>query len=161
MKEYDINKKIETLSKKVVDHLGVEMIPISYDDSILDDSRLCVKPEVKLVINERHKNNYIECAKSIVHEFRHLFQIMYAFNFNDELAIRWRKAFQNTKSSENSDILNNIDDSTEYVYQEIEIDAFAFTKHFLKTYENLDVVHPSDSYENIINQYIKYKKHLM
>jgi len=80
---------------------------------------------------------------------------------DDNLSKLWGKAFKNAIPLENSDILNNIDDSTTYVLQEIEIDAFAFTKYYLENYEGLTVIHPNEQYEDIIKLYIISNLHIM
>ncbi len=80
---------------------------------------------------------------------------------DDNLSKLWGKAFKNAISLENADILNNIDDSTTYVLQEIEIDAFAFTKYYLEKYEGLTVIHPNVQYEDIIKLYITSNLHIM
>ena len=41
-----------------------------------------------------------------------------------------------------------------YIGQEIELDAFAFTKYYLEKYEGMVVTHPSDEYEKVIKIYI-------
>ncbi len=159
----DINrqKKIELLSQKVSAYFNIEQIPISFDDTILDDSRLNIKPKFSIVINRKFKNDYFECAKAITHEYRHLFQIVYSYHYDDEIATNWKRALKTMKSSENADIINDDDEHASYAYQELEIDAFAFTKYYLERYENIKVIHPSKQYEDIIKKYIKFNKNLM
>ena len=76
--------KIDELAKRIVNCLIVEELEIKFD-KIIDDSRLYPK-EGLIVISEKYKENYIECAKSLTHEYRHVFQIYYANLVNDELA---------------------------------------------------------------------------
>lgn len=66
---------LKQLSKKVADYLGLDEIPIEFG-KIEDDSILITKGIPKIVINEKYNGNYLECAKSITHEYRHAFQIM-------------------------------------------------------------------------------------
>ena len=47
--------------------------------------------------------------------------------------------------------------SGDYELQEVEIDAYAFTKYFLKL-EGIDVIHKSQDYEEIIVAYLRYNK---
>jgi len=61
-------------------------------------------------------------------------------------------------TSENADITSNIADATRYAHQEIELDAFAFTKYFLEKFEGMKVVHPSKAYEMVIEKYIRVNK---
>ena len=76
--------KLDELAKRIANHLAVEELEIKFD-KIIDDSRLYPK-EGLIVISEKYKENYIECAKSLTHEYRHVFQIYYANLVNDELA---------------------------------------------------------------------------
>ena len=45
--------------------------------------------------------------------------------------------------------------------QDIEIDAFAFTKYFLKKHENMIVTHLNRQYEELIKMYIETNKKIM
>lgn len=45
----------------------------------------------RLTINKKFENDYEECAKSIAHEYRHVFQIFYVSLFSNERSIRWNK----------------------------------------------------------------------
>ena len=38
----------------------------------------------------KFENDYEECAKSIAHEYRHVFQIFYVSLFSNERSIRWK-----------------------------------------------------------------------
>lgn len=160
MPDINMQKKIELLSQKVSEYFNIEQIPISFDDTILDDSRLNIKPKFSIVINRKFKNDYFECAKAITHEYRHLFQIVYSYYYDDEIATNWKRALQTMKSSENADIINDDDEHASYAYQELEIDAFAFTKYYLDNYEDMTVVHPNKLYEKIITKYIENNRHL-
>ena len=46
------------------------------------------------------------------------------------------------------------DINCDYELQEVEIDAYAFTKYFLQL-EGIDVIHKNPDYEEIIEAYIK------
>ena len=158
MPDINMQKKIELLSQKVSDYFNIEQIPISFDNTILDDSRLNIKPKFSIVINGKFKNDYFECAKAITHEYRHLFQIVYSYYYDDEIATNWKRELQTMKSSENADIIYDDEEHTDYAYQELEIDAFAFTKYYLCNYEDLIVVHPNKLYEEVIKKYIEKNK---
>jgi hypothetical protein len=81
----DIKEKLIKLSEEVVDYLGIDLIPIEYEKLEIDDSRLILKPTSKIVINVKYENNFIESAKCITHEMRHIFQIYYVNLINDKL----------------------------------------------------------------------------
>lgn len=85
--------------KRIVDHLGLDPMPIKFE-KISDDSRIYFQTGY-IAINENLKDNYVECAKSIAHEMRHVFQILYAKLMNDERAVRWKEEFQHGINSEN------------------------------------------------------------
>jgi len=54
---------------------------------MIDDSRLYIKEEY-VGINIKYKDNYEECAKAIVHEYRHVFQFFYITLFPGKRADR-------------------------------------------------------------------------
>ena len=87
-------KKIEGLAERVVEYLGIEMVPTQFDDTIADDSRLITRPTIKIIINGKYRDDYLECAKAITHEMRHLFQMLWARLMNDAVARRWKEAFK-------------------------------------------------------------------
>mgnify|MGYP004636365749 CR=1 FL=1 len=49
--------------------------------------------------NDRYKNNFIESAKCITHEMRHIFQIYWANLINDKIARIWKEELAQAKSS--------------------------------------------------------------
>ena len=144
--------KLNELSKRIADHLAVEELEIKFD-KIIDDSRLYPKKGF-IVINEKYKANYIECAKSLAHEYRHVFQIYYANLMNDELAKIWRDELWTAKNSNNINI-NNATEFTEYSLQMIEIDAEAFAIYYLRTFENINVSRKEEWFQKLIEVYIK------
>ena len=150
--------KLDELAKRIANHLAVEELEIKFD-KIIDDSRLYPK-EGLIVINEKYKANYIECAKSLAHEYRHVFQIYYANLMNDELAKIWREELGTAKNSNNID-LNNQGEYTKYKMQSIEIDAEAFTVYYLKEYENIYADFKSSRYKKLIDNYIIRYKQIM
>ena len=57
---------------------------ISFDES--DE----IGTKIYVAINKKFENDYVECAKAIAHEYRHVFQLFYANTLNDNRARRWR-----------------------------------------------------------------------
>jgi hypothetical protein len=47
-KDDNMLNKIKPLAERVVEYLGVELIPIEFDSTIQDDSRLVLKPVVEI-----------------------------------------------------------------------------------------------------------------
>lgn len=141
--------KLDELAKRIVNYLIVEELEIKFD-KIIDDSRLYPK-EGLIVINEKYKDNYIECAKSLAHEYRHVFQIYYANLMNDELAKIWREELHSVVTS----------GDTGYEMQLLEIDAFAFTQYYLENVEGIKTEHPNTIYQEIIEKFIKKYKGIL
>ena len=81
----DIKHKLIKLSEEVADYLGIDLIPIENANLEIDDSRLILKPIPKIVLNVKFENNFIESAKCITHEMRHIFQIYWSNLMNDKL----------------------------------------------------------------------------
>lgn len=130
------------------------MIPIEFDVLVVGESRLMIKPDFKILINKIYEDNYLECAKAIVHELRHLFQILWAALFEYDKAKIWKEELKNPINSGSADILD-------YATQNVELDAFAFTKHYLVKYEGMVINHPNVVYEELISKYIKENKRMM
>ena len=82
-------RKLIPVSLNLSNYLEVEMVPILFED-ITEDSRLYLK-EGYIAINEKYKGDYIECLKSLCHEYRHLYQLYYAKTNNSPKAKRLLK----------------------------------------------------------------------
>ncbi len=115
---------------------------------MIDDSRLYIKEEY-VSINIKFENDYVECAKAIAHEYRHIFQIFYANLFSDDRAKRWREELSTIVNTSNMD-----DEGSNYISQELELDAFAFTKNYLNEYESIKVKNKIDGYDEVTDKYI-------
>lgn len=48
-----------------------------------------------------------------------------------------------------------------YIAQEIELDAFAFTKYYLEEFENIEVVNKIDKLDFYILEYLKRSKDIL
>ena len=142
-------KDLIKLQNEVAEHLGIDPLPIKFEDLGDEDSRLYLKEEY-VGINIKYKNDYLECAKSITHEYRHVFQIFYASLFTTETAIRWKKLLA---TQINSSTMN--EDGSNYINQELEIDAFAFTKFYLHRYEHLNVENKIEGLNEMLDAYIE------
>ena len=126
----DIKEKLIKLSEEVADYLGIDLIPIEYENLEIDDSRLILKPIPKIVINIKYEDNFTESAKCITHEMRHIFQIYYVNLMNDKLSRIWKEELAQAKSSANIDVNSN--EYNDYSLQAIELDAFAFSQFYLR-----------------------------
>lgn len=139
---------------RIANRLGIDPLDIKFEDMI-EDSRVYIK-ENYVAINKKHENDYEECAKCIAHEYRHIFQLFYVNIFNDERSERWKKELQGAVNSSNMD-----NTGSNYISQEIELDAFAFTKYYLEEFENIEVVNKIDKLDFYILEYIKRSKDIL
>ena len=140
---------LRKLQEEVAEHLGIDPLPIKYEFLGDEDSRLYLKDEY-VGINIKYKNDYLEYAKAITHEYRHAFQIFYASLYETELAKRWRKLLGSQINSSNM-----MEDGSDYINQELEIDAFAFTKFYLKKYKDIDVINKIPGLDDLLDLYIE------
>jgi len=148
----DIKDKLIKLSKEVTDYLGIDLIPIEYENLEIDDSRLILKPIPKIVINIKYKNNFIESAKCITHEMRHIFQIYWDSLMNDKFARIWKEELAQAKSSANIDVNSN--EYNDYSLQVIELDVFAFSQFYLRRY-NIYFKYEDKKFQRLVEEYIK------
>ena len=146
--------KLDELSKRVCDHLGLDILPYKFEDLGIEDSRLYLKEEY-IGIHIKYKDDYIECAKSLTHEYRHVFQIYYVHVFDDNISKLWREALSKQVNS------NNMKNDREYIEQALEIDAFAFTKYYLEQYENIKVVNKISGLDKWLDKYIVNNERIM
>jgi len=145
---------LKPLCQRITDRLGIDPLVIKFEEMI-DDSKLYIKEEY-VAINKKFENDYEECAKSIAHEYRHVFQIFYVSLFSNERSKRWQKELQDVVNSSNMDT-----SGSNYIAQEIELDAFAFTKYYLEEFENMKVVNKIDKLDLYIFEYINRSKDIL
>ena len=138
---------LKPLCQRVADRLGIDPLEIKFEE-IIDDSRLYIKEEY-VAINSKFENDYVECAKAITHEYRHVFQIFYANMFNDDRDRRWRSELSNLVNTSNMS-----DKGSNYISQELELDAFSYTKYYLDKYESISINNKIAGYDEIIDKYI-------
>lgn len=146
--EEEMLGKLIPLSMEVCDSLEIDYVPIIFEE-LNEDSRIYFEEDY-IGINKRFKDNYLECAKCICHELRHIYQLKYISESNDKRALRMKEEFDNAVELDPT----NQDSINRYSLQEIEIDAYAFTKWYLKNKLGYYVIHPSEQYEMIISAYM-------
>jgi len=142
---------LKPLCQRITDRLGIDPLEIKFEE-IIDDSRLYIKEEY-VALNKKLENDYVECAKAITHEYRHLFQLFYVDMFDDDRARRWKNELSNYVNSSN---INKA--GINYISQELELDAFAFTKFYLERFESITVKSKIKGYDEIIDKYILINK---
>ena len=146
--EEEMLGKLINLSMDVAEVLGIDYLPIMFEE-MAEDSRIYFEEEY-IAINEKYKDNFVECAKCVTHELRHVYQLFYVKLFNDAKAKRMKKELANSKELDPNDLTA----VTDYSFQETEIDAFAFTKWYLKNHLDIEVTHPSKDYELLVSTYM-------
>ena len=146
--EEEMLGKLITFSMDVAEVLGIDYLPIMFEE-MAEDSRIYFEEEY-IAINEKYKDNFVECAKCVTHELRHVYQLFYVKLFNDAKAKRMKKELANSKELDPNDLTA----VTDYSFRETEIDAFAFTKWYLKNHLDMDVTHPSKDYELLVSSYM-------
>ena len=148
-------KTLKKLQQEIADHLGIDPLPIKFEDIGLDDSRLYIKEEY-VGINKKYQGSYDEGAKCIAHEYRHVFQIFYCQLFDTDTARRWKGLLATQINSTNMS-----SDGSDYIDQELEIDAFAFTKFYLEHYEGIEVINRIDGLDKYLDLYIEKNIRIM
>ena len=149
--EEEMLSKIIPFGDKVASHLGLDSVPILFEDLGEEDSRIYFK-EQYIAISKRYSKDYEECIKCIAHEYRHLFQFYLVTLFKDDktvigdLARLYKEDFDNQIG---------IDNYQKYMMQVIEVDAYAFTKVYLKKYYSLDIKISNENYSKIVDEFIK------
>ncbi|MDD3171749.1 MAG: hypothetical protein PHO86_05460 [Bacilli bacterium] len=146
--------RLKQLCKRIADRLGIEPLEIKFEEMI-DDSRLYIKEEY-VAINKKFENDYVECAKAIAHEYRHVFQLFFVHMFPGERAERWKKELNQAINS-----LNINETGSNYISQELELDAFAFTKLYLERYEAIPVRSKIEGFDEIIEKYLIINKNIL
>lgn len=147
--EIEANKKEAIIQgREIAEYLGVEELPIEYEEFVNDSSRLELKPRARIVVRERATYNKAELLDCIAHEYRHAFQIYYSQMMDDNLARLWREDLADAVASEN--IAGN---ELRYMAQAIEVDARAFAQVWVE--KKLGVVErvKAEWYQMLIDEY--------
>lgn len=126
------------------EYLGIEPLPILFEDLDGEASRLDVKEQC-IFLNRKYKDDIIELLHSALHELEHSFQIQYAYEFNTPKALRWRSELESGLK---------VDDPMNYVLQEIEIDANAFAAVVLECELGIHYEIPNEHIQKLIEVYI-------
>lgn len=141
--------KIEELLSNA---LAIPRIPVITDDipieSCLDLKNKCIVISNKIIFNKE------EAIKSLVHEYRHLYQyIVIQMHEDHPLHKSWSNNFNNVI---NWDTLNNDQaDYEKYVLQPLEIDSYAYTKYFFEHYLEMPINMFNGQLDDVLNEYIE------
>ena len=151
LEELNILSNLDPLILKLCDYLGIEYIPVIFEDLGLEDSRYYLKDDY-ISINNKYLHDELEQKKCIIHEIRHAYQRYCAYNndskmicANDLLVCMWIDDLM-------KDYKNIPDD--EKICLSIEIDAFAFTKYILNKWFNIEYHHYDKEYDKVLDLFI-------
>lgn len=75
--------------------------------------------------------------------------------FNDNRARRWRMELSTLVNTSNMEKTG-----TNYIGQELELDAFAFTKYYLEKFEGIVVKNRIEGLDDILSKYIDFNKEI-
>ena len=145
-----LTKTFKQLSNEIAEHLGVESLPIKFEDLDDENSRLYTH-EKYVEINKKYKENYEETAKCIAHENIGIYSkssMLDYFKMKDQPDGKVLFRTQIKPSTLN-------DDCSNYINQELKVDAFAFTKFYLEKYEDIDVINRIDGFDKYLDLYIE------
>lgn len=147
----------EELLGKLIDYqldicevLGIECVPVVFEDGLEDDSRLYIK-DMYIALSDKIET-LIDGVKCLVHECKHIEQMMRAMNPKTIQEQRWKACFDKSFTVNNYD---SEEELTRYALQEIEIDAYAFTQVYIKEMFGIDTFYPNKTYQFIIDIYKK------
>lgn len=149
--EEEMLEKLFPFMEFICDDLEVEMIPVLFDESIPDDSRLVLDDLENgpyILISTRLVNNFVVVAKNIAHELKHLHQyIVVAEEPNHPLREKWLNNMANPFVVTNYD---DVDQLSEYSAQPLEVDAFSYQYYAVNKFFGLDLCHPSEWYDMLL-----------
>lgn len=150
--ELNVLADLDKLNLKLCDYLGLEPIPVIFEDLGMEDARYYLKDDY-IAINNKYVHNDLELKKSLIHEIRHAYQ-RYCMKDNDSkmvcttdyLVCMWLEDAM-------KDYHNMPDD--EKICLSIEVDAFAFTKYILNKWFNIEYHHYDKEYDKLLDLFIE------
>lgn len=120
------------------EYLGIEPIPVIFEDINGDISRYDVKEHV-IILNRKYKNDYKELMNSCLHELEHHYQLLYISNFNTPKALRWKSELETYDRTQIS---------------EVEMDAYAFSRVVGSCEFGINYTTGNEELERLIDKYI-------
>lgn len=155
LKEMEFTLKIDNLNFRLADYLGIEVIPVFYEN-IPEDSRFYDKDDY-IGISNKFMFDEMESIKCLIHEFRHGYQKYCISHKNEKLKFapinlieEWESDFK-----KNQQLMK----PSEQMCLAVELDAYAFTKYILKEWFDYDYHHYDVTYDLLLGLYItKYYK---
>ena len=135
---------LKEIQKQLFDYLGLEPLPIKYEE-LEEDSRF-YPHDLYISINNKYIDNELESLKCIIHEIRHYYQLVVAYQVEEEVQYKyWKQEFK----------MNNLKPEDSLCLH-LEIDAYAFTKYILKEWLNIEYHHNDLDYDKTLDIFIKH-----
>ncbi len=140
-----ITETLDELQDYLCEVLGVDKLEIITkdikEDAILDLDNKCI------VLSEKTSKDIVEAKKALIHEMRHQYQLYcIALDIEEEpMRKMWALEIKHDVHKFDVDYMNQL---------YIEIDAYAFTKVFMKERYDYNLNY-SKEYEKKIKEYIK------
>jgi len=140
-----ITESLDELQNALCEELGVDKLNIITkdikEDAILDINNKCI------VLSDETSKDIVEAKKALIHEMRHQYQLYcIALDIEEEpMRKMWALELQHDVHKFDLDYMNQL---------YIEIDAYAFTKTYMKERYDYNVKY-SKEYEKIIKEYLK------
>lgn len=140
-----ITESLDELQNALCEELGVDKLNIITkdikEDAILDINNKCI------VLSDETSKDIVEAKKALIHEMRHQYQLYcIALDIEEEpMRKMWALELQHDVHKFDLDYMNQL---------YIEIDAYAFTKTYMKERYDYNVKY-SKEYEKIIKDYLK------
>ena len=129
------------IQKELTDKLGLIDVPVKFED-IVEEARLEIQNNC-IIISKKIIDDKLECIKAIVHELRHIYQIL-CIKYDVEIEIyrnKWKEELQNGSAKE--------------IYSFVEIDAYAFTKYYLTKKMNIKYNYDNKDLDELTNIYLE------
>ena len=140
-----VTESLDELQDYLCDYLGVDKLEIVTQD-IKEDAILDINNK-KIVLSKKTSEDIVEAKKALIHEMRHQYQLYCVALDIEEEPMRkiWALELQHDVHKFDLDYMNQL---------YIEIDAYAFTKVFMKERYDYNIKY-SNEYEKMIKDYLK------
>ena len=140
-----VTESLDELQDYLCDYLGVEKLEIVTQD-IKEEAILDINNK-KIVLSKKTSEDIVEAKKALIHEMRHQYQLYcIALDIEEEPMRKiWALELQHDVHKFDLDYMNQL---------YIEIDAYAFTKTYMKERYDYNIKY-SKEYEKMIKDYLK------
>ena len=136
---------IEELKNNLFEYLELDPIKVKYEDLGEEDARFYTH-DLYIAINNKYINDEFEIMKCLIHEIKHYHQLVVVIceeRENPQYEY-WRKELMNKIKLKPEDAM----------CQNLEIDAYAFTKYILKEWFNIEYHHYDKKYDKVLDLFI-------